>query len=101
MAQRVAVVPLLLRHDFGMSRSVITVCFSDDLPSTLTNQSASLYDEIPYDFEHTRLRTRNSRYSVSAGQFRRRSEKLPELATILVATDPARHATSLSESWRS
>ena len=62
MAQRVAVVPLLLRHDFGMARSVITVCFSDDLPSTLTNQSASLYDEIPYDFEHTRLRKLDSRY---------------------------------------
>ena len=46
MAQRVAVVRLLLRHDFAMARSAITVCFSDDLPSTLTNQSASLYDEI-------------------------------------------------------
>jgi hypothetical protein len=54
MAQRVAVVLLLLRHDFGMARSAITVCFSDDLPSTLTNQSASLYDEIPYGFEHAR-----------------------------------------------
>jgi hypothetical protein len=70
MAQRVAVVPLLLRHDFGMARSVITVCVSDDLPSTLTNQSASLYDEFPYGLEHARLRTRNSRYSVSGGQSR-------------------------------
>jgi hypothetical protein len=35
-----------------MARSAITVCFSDDLPSTLTNQSASLYDEIRYGFEH-------------------------------------------------
>jgi hypothetical protein len=78
MAQRVAVVPLLLRHDFGMARSVITVCFSDDLPPTLTNQSASLYDEIPYDFEHTRLRKLDSRYSMSTGQLPRRGEKLPE-----------------------
>jgi hypothetical protein len=30
MAQRVAVVRLLLRHDFAMARSAITVCFSDD-----------------------------------------------------------------------
>jgi hypothetical protein len=67
-----------LRRDFGIVRSVITVCFSDDLPSTLTNQSASLYDEIPYDFEHTRLRKLDSRCSVSAGQLPRRGEKLPE-----------------------
>jgi hypothetical protein len=60
----------LLRHDFAMARSAITVCFSDDLPSTLTNQSASLYDEIRYGFEHVRLRTRNSRYSLSGGQSR-------------------------------
>src|ERR1700746_2346698 len=72
------VVPLLLRHDFGMARSVITVCFSDDLPPTLTNQSASLYDEIPYDFEHTRLRKLDSRYSMSTGQLPRRGEKQPE-----------------------
>src|SRR5690348_13721269 len=69
MAQRVAVVRLL-RHDFAMARSAITVCFSDDLPSTLTNQSASLYDEIRYGFEHARLRKIDSRYSVSAGQSR-------------------------------
>jgi len=56
MVQRVAVVRLLLRHDFAMARSAITVCFSDDLPSMLTNQSASLYDEIRYGFEHARLR---------------------------------------------
>jgi hypothetical protein len=78
MAQRVAVVRLLLRHDFAMARSAITVCFSDDLPSTLTNQSASLYDEIRYGFEHARLRKIDSRYSVSAGQLPRRGEKLPE-----------------------
>jgi hypothetical protein len=36
----------------------------DDLLSTLTNQPASLYDEFGYGFEHARLRTRNSRYSV-------------------------------------
>src|SRR4029077_7409146 len=73
MAQRGAVVRLLLRHDFGMARSAITVCFSDDLPSTLTNQSASLYDETPYGFEHARLRKIDSRYSVSAGQLLRRA----------------------------
>src|SRR3984893_15706883 len=78
MAQRVAVVRLSLRHDFAMARSAITVCFSDDLPSTLTNQSASLYDEIRYGFEHARLRKIDSRYSVSAGQLPRRGEKLPE-----------------------
>jgi hypothetical protein len=44
-----------------MARSAITVCFSDDLPSTLTNQSASLYDEIRYGFEHARLRKIDSR----------------------------------------
>jgi len=48
------------------------------LPSTLTNQSASLYDEIRYGFEHARLRKIDSRYSVSAGQLPRRGEKLPE-----------------------
>jgi hypothetical protein len=48
------------------------------LPSTLTNQSASLYDEIRYGFEHARLRKIDSRYSVSAGQLPRRDEKLPE-----------------------
>jgi hypothetical protein len=78
MAQRVAVVRLLLRHDFAMARSAITVCSSDELLSTLTNQSASLYDEIPYGFEHARLRKIDSRYSVSAGQLPRRGEKLPE-----------------------
>src|SRR4029077_20292796 len=78
MAQRVAVVRLLLRHDFAMARSAITVCFSDDLPSTLTNQSTSLYDEIRYGFEHARLRKIDSRYSVSAGQLPRKGEKLPE-----------------------
>ena len=46
----------MLRRDFAMARSAITVCFSDDLLSTLTNQSATLYDEIPYGFEHARLR---------------------------------------------
>jgi hypothetical protein len=40
------------------------------LLSTLTNQPASLDDEFGYGFEHARLRTRNSRYSVSGGQSR-------------------------------
>ena len=70
MAQRITVVPLTWRWNTGLARSVTTVCFSDDLPSTLTNQSASLYDEIRYGFEHARLRKTDSRYSVSAGQSR-------------------------------
>jgi hypothetical protein len=78
MAQRITVVPLTWRWNTGLARSVTTVCFSDDLLSTLTNQSASLYNEFLDGFEHARLRKFDSRYSVSAGQFRRRGEKLPE-----------------------
>jgi hypothetical protein len=69
MPRRIAVVPLTLR-DLGMPRRVTAVPLSDDLLSTLTNQPASLYDEFGYGFEHARLRTRNSRYSVSGGQSR-------------------------------
>jgi hypothetical protein len=78
MAQRITVFPLTWRWNTGLARSVTTVCFSDDLLSTLTNQSASLYNEFLDGFEHARLRKFDSRYSVSAGQFRRRGEKLPE-----------------------
>ena len=67
MLRRIAAVPLTLR-DLGMPRRVSAVPLSDDLLSTLTNQPASLYDEFGYGFEHARLRTRNSRYSVSGGQ---------------------------------
>jgi hypothetical protein len=66
-----------LRRDLGMARSVTTVCFSDDLLSTLTNQPASLY-EIRYGFKHARLRKIDSRHWVSAGQLPRRGEKLQE-----------------------
>jgi hypothetical protein len=58
--------------------AALSLCFSDNLPSTLTNQSASLYDEIPYHFEHTRLRKLDSRCSMSTGQLPRRGENLPE-----------------------
>ena len=95
MVQRVAVVPLLLRHDFGMARSAITVYFSDDLPSTLTNQSASLYDEIRYGFEHARLRKIDSRYSVSAGQLPRKGEKLPEASANKHAEADTRRAAGI------
>jgi hypothetical protein len=77
MAQRVAVVRLLLRHDFAMARSAITVCFSDDLPSTLTNQSASLYDEIRYGFEHAPPENRLSLLGVGRS-ITAQGEKLPE-----------------------
>src|SRR3984893_1634719 len=69
MPRRIAVVPLTLR-DLGMPRKVTAIPLFDDLLSTLTNQPASLDDEFGYGFEHARLRTRNSRYSVSGGQSR-------------------------------
>ena len=69
-----------------MHRRVTAVPTFDDLLSTLTNQPASLYDEFSYGFEHARLRTRNSRYSLSGGQSRPdrtariTCDKLPELS---------------------
>jgi hypothetical protein len=39
------------------------IAILDDLRSTLTNQSASLYDKFPYGFEHARLQQLDSRYS--------------------------------------
>src|SRR5690242_14227262 len=70
MPPRIAAVPLRLR-DLGRPRRVTAVPLFDDWLSTLTNQPASLDDEFGYGFEHARLRTRNSRYSVSGGQSRR------------------------------
>jgi hypothetical protein len=78
-----------------MARSAITVCFSDDLPSTLTHQSASLYDEIRYGFEHARLRKIDSRYSVSAGQLPRKGEKLPEASANKHAEADTRRAAGI------